>query len=319
MAIYTLQTSSLKEIQKTEFKVEEILEKELQNAIEKRIEVIAPNCLVISKEFSEWEDSQRRIDLLAIDKKANLVVIEFKRTKTGAYMELQSLRYAAMVSTLTFERAVEIYQGYLKSIKSEGDTIKSGNEAKDNLLSFLEWKEPQEDEFALDVRSILVSEDFSTELTTSVMWLNEKDIDINCTRLIPYKHQGQILMDVQQIIPLPEAEEYQTRIKEQSKERKSAHKGPKVPASGITREIVEFYITKIKEGAYSKKELRQLGTSAFPNNKSTASTVLNRGFYWKECQFPTLLVEVDGIVRFSEEDIIQSWVQKNMLLTISGK
>lgn len=312
MAIYTLQTSSLKEIQKTEFKVEEILEKELQDAIEKRIEVIAPNCLVISKEFSEWEDSQRRIDLLAIDKKANLVVIEFKRTKTGAYMELQSLRYAAMVSTLTFERAVEIYQGYLKSIKSE-------DEARNNLLSFLEWKEPQEDEFALDVRIILVSEDFSTELTTSVMWLNEKDIDISCTRLIPYKHQGQILIDVQQIIPLPEAEEYQTRIKEQSKERKSAHKGPKVPASGITREIVEFYITKINEGVHSKKELRQLGTNTFPNNKSTASTVLNRGFYWKECQFPTLLEEVGGIVRFSENDKIQSWIQKNMLLTTSGE
>ena len=53
--------------------------------------------LVISEEFGEWEESRRRIDLLGLDKDANLVVIELKRTEDG---ELQSIRYAAMVSTM---------------------------------------------------------------------------------------------------------------------------------------------------------------------------------------------------------------------------
>lgn len=219
MAIYSFESNSLQKIETTTFNSEGILERQhLQNAIKQQIDVIAPNCLVISEEFSEWSDSQRRIDLLAIDKDGNLVVIELKRTETGEHMELQALRYAAMVSTLTFKRATEIYQKYLKSIGSEDD-------AESNLIEFLGWgDESKEDDFGLDVRIILVSANFSKELTTSVMWLNERNIDISCIRLIPYKNQEQILIDVQQIIPLPEAETYQVKIKKQSEERREARK-----------------------------------------------------------------------------------------------
>jgi len=130
-------------------------------------------------------------------------------------MELQALRYAAMVSTLTFSRAIEIYQKYLNSSGQDVD-------AKTNLMSFLGWDEPQEEDFALDVRIVLVASDFSKELTTSVMWLNERNIDIRCVRFIPHKFQNQIFIDVQQIIPLPEVQSYQVKIKQQSEERRES-------------------------------------------------------------------------------------------------
>jgi len=221
MAIYSFNNNSLQKIETTSFNSEGILERQhLQSTLKRQIDVIAPNCLVISEEFSEWSGSQRRIDLLAIDKEGNLVVIELKRTETGEHMELQALRYAAMVSTLTFSRAVEIYQKYLMSIDSEDN-------AEGKLLEFLGWEEQQEDDFALDVRIILVSSNFSKELTTSVMWLNERNLNIRCVRLIPYRHQNQVLVDVQQIIPLPEAESYQVKIKQQSEERREARKSSK--------------------------------------------------------------------------------------------
>jgi len=221
MAIYSFLNNSLQKIKTTTFNNEGILERQhLQSAIKHRIDVVAPNCLVISEEFSEWSGSQRRIDLLAVDKEGNLVVIELKRTETGEHMELQALRYAAMVSTLTFSRAVEIYQKYLTSITCEDN-------AEGKLLEFLGWEEPQEDDFALDIRIVLVSSNFSKELTTSVMWLNERNLDVRCVRLIPYRYQEQILVDVQQIIPLPEAESYQVKIKQQSEERREARKSSK--------------------------------------------------------------------------------------------
>lgn len=221
MAIYSFQNNELSKVETTTFNSEGILERQhLQAALKNQIDVIAPNCLVISEEFSEWSGSQRRIDLLAVDKEGNLVVIELKRTETGEHMELQALRYAAMVSTLTFTRAIEIYQKYLSSIGSEDN-------AESKLLEFFGWEEPQEDDFALDVRIVLVSANFSKELTTSVMWLNARNLDIRCVRLIPYKHQEQILVDVQQIIPLPEVESYQVKIKQQSEERREARKSSK--------------------------------------------------------------------------------------------
>lgn len=221
MTIYSFNDNKLQKVNATTFNGERILERQhLQAAIKHQIDVVAPNCLVIAEEFAEWTGSQRRIDLLAVDKGGNLVVIELKRTETGEHMELQALRYAAMVSTLTFSRAVEIYQKYLNSINIELN-------AEDKLLEFLGWEESQEDEFALNVRIVLVSSDFSKELTTSVMWLNERDIDIQCVRFTPYKYQNQILIDVQQIIPLPEAESYQVKIKQQSEERREARKSLK--------------------------------------------------------------------------------------------
>ena len=36
---------------------------------------------------------------------ANLVVVELKRTEDGGLMDLQALRYAAMISAMPFERA----------------------------------------------------------------------------------------------------------------------------------------------------------------------------------------------------------------------
>lgn len=222
MAIFRFNNNNFEKVEQTKFSSEGILERQhIQNALKKQIEIISPNLLVISEEFCEWEDSRRRIDLLAIDRDANIVVIELKRTETGEHMELQALRYASMVSTLTFKRAVEIFEKYLKSIESDLNP-------QEEILSFLGWSEEEsKDEFANDVKIILVSSDFSKELTTSVMWLNERDLDIKCYRLIPYKMENEVLIDVQQIIPLPEAESYQVKIKEQKEEKREARKSAK--------------------------------------------------------------------------------------------
>ena len=219
MAIFHFENNSLNKIEKTNFSIEGIKERQhLQFALKEQIEIIAPNCLVISEEFSEWSESQRRIDLLAIDKLANIVVIELKRNETGEFMELQAIRYASMVSTLTFQKATEIFQKYLRH------TNRLNEDAVTILLDFLGWEEVKAEDFASDVRIILVSSDFSKELTTSVMWLNERKLDIRCVRLIPYKFENKILVDVQQIIPLPEAESYQIKIKQQSEERRESIK-----------------------------------------------------------------------------------------------
>jgi hypothetical protein len=214
MAIYELDNDTIRKITPTSFTSEGVWErKHLQSAFKKDIEAVAPDCLVIAEEFSEWADSKRRIDLLALDSSANLVVVELKRNESGEHMELQAIRYASMVSTLTYKNAVKTYQKYINDNNLD-------LEAEQSMLEFLNWDEPQEDEFNNEVRIILVSSDFAKELTTSVLWLKQYSIDISCVRAIPYKNGDQLLLDIQQIIPLPEAEEYQIKHKQKEEEQR---------------------------------------------------------------------------------------------------
>lgn len=71
--------------------------------------------------------------------------------------------------------------------------------------------------FAQDVRIVLASAEFSRELTTAIMWLNERQLDIRCVRLKPYRLGERLLLDVQQVIPLPEVAEYQVRIRDKER------------------------------------------------------------------------------------------------------
>jgi hypothetical protein len=76
----------------------------------------------------------------------------------------------------------------------------------------LGWEHPDEAEFAADTRIVLLSGEFSKEITTAVLWLNERDLDIRCVRLRPYSLDGRTLLDIQQVMPLPEATEYPAEI-----------------------------------------------------------------------------------------------------------
>jgi RecB family endonuclease NucS len=131
LPIYEFSQTGIVALKETAFSSVNVHERrDLQRLLRENVEVIAPETLVISEEFGEWEDSRRRIDLLGIDKDANLVVIELKRTEDGGHMELQSIRYASMISTMTFDRAADVFGRY--KIAAE-DSTRAELEAGDSL------------------------------------------------------------------------------------------------------------------------------------------------------------------------------------------
>lgn len=223
MAIYQMNQDQLVAASATNFGAESIHERrDLQRLLRDNIAVLGGRMMVISEEFGDWIDSSRRIDLLCLDSNANLVVVELKRSEDGGFMELQALRYAAMISEMTFEQMLASHARFLNKVSPSIEL------ARTSVLTFLEWDEVREEQFGDDTRLILASADFGKELTTSVMWLRGYGIDIQCVRLKPYRlESGQLLLDVQQIIPLPEVADFQTQIgvKRQSerKIRKERH------------------------------------------------------------------------------------------------
>jgi hypothetical protein len=215
MPIYEYTSEAFLPVEPTTFSNEGIYERrDLQRLIRQDIKLLSPELKVLAQEFGNWEDSSRRVDLLCVDRSANIVVVELKRTEDGGNMELQALRYAAMVSAMTFDMAVN---AYADDVSSEGV---SRERARTDLLNFLGWETAEDGPFANAVRVILVSADFSKEMTTAVLWLNDQGLDIRCFRLRPYKlADTRVLVHLEQILPLQEASDYQTQLRVKAKDQ----------------------------------------------------------------------------------------------------
>jgi hypothetical protein len=216
MPLFEFSPDAIRQLAPAEFAELGLFERaDLQRLLRDRIDVIAPDTLIISEEFSSWDRSDRRIDLLGVDRHARLVVVELKRTTDDGHVDLQALRYAAMVAKMTFGEAVETFRRYNAQRQID-------EEAQSRLLEFLGWEDPADGRFGEDVRIVLAAPGFSPEVTSTVLWLNEHDLDFRCVRLQPYRLGNTTIVDAQQIIPLPEAADYQVQIRQKQRETREA-------------------------------------------------------------------------------------------------
>lgn len=181
----------------------------------------------IATEFSRWEDSSRRLDILAIDGNGNLCVVEFKRDNEAAHAELQALRYAAMLSVLSIKDVVQAGLNYRKKT----DKACTEDSWKTELLDFLGETNLDEIELLAVPRIILVSSRFNKEITTTVLWLNEQfgsteedglGMNIVCFEVGVYQLNDHKVLHFDKIVPIPQAEEYQ--VKARAKEKDTAKK-----------------------------------------------------------------------------------------------
>ena len=205
-------------------------------------------------------------------------------------MELQAIRYSAMISAMTFDQAVDAHHSFLQRIDSTEN-------AEQRILDFLGWNEPDESLFAQDVRIVLASADFSKELTSTVLWLNDKGVDIRCVKMEPYRDEEKIYLDMQQVIPLPEAAEFQVQVrrkkqKEQAKKDNSKFTltilggGEKQDLNKryLMYEIVKALIAKRISPEDIKQRLKGTKSSLFTDFEGNLS----------EPQFATELKKADG-------------------------
>lgn len=175
----------------------------LQEWLANNPEVLGEDILIIQKEFSGFNDTNERLDLLGIDKQGNLVIIENKLDDTGKDVTWQVLKYASYCSTLNKDQIKMIYQDYLQKIRSNDD-------AEANLLEFFNKNDFKEINIntGQTQRIIMVAGNFRKEVTSTVLWLLNYKLRIQCLKVTPYQLDEQLFLDIEQIIPMKETEEY---------------------------------------------------------------------------------------------------------------
>ena len=182
----------------------------IQEWIRKAPEILGEELLTLSIEFDRFTNSSDRLDILALDKKGSLVVVELKRDSFAGYADLQAIRYASMVSTMTLDKLLPYFMDYRNKYFPEQQI--TTEIAKEVIKEFVESEELSD--FNTRPRIILCSENFSSELTTSVLWLKQFGLDISCVRIRPHRINGKIIIVPTVIIPIPEAKQYQTEIQQ---------------------------------------------------------------------------------------------------------
>lgn len=173
--------------------------------------------LIIAKELpvNDWVSRGIRLDLLAIDTKGKLVVIELKRDEGRGDVDWQAIKYASRCSKYQPNYIVKLLSKYAGVDETEArrmivehinNEIDERFPVNDDMVSDALARTPT----ALDVRIILVAKDFHPDIASSALWLHENKIDITCIRIKPYQDAstGDIFVVPERIIPLPVSSDY---------------------------------------------------------------------------------------------------------------
>lgn len=196
-------TNRIKDLTKKSFTELGFRERQhLQEWIANKPDALGEDLLIIQKEFDGFNDTNERLDLLALDKDGNVVVIENKLDDTGRDVTWQVLKYASYASTLNKQQITNIYQSYLDK-----------HEAKENAIEKLSIFYNQEyEEIALNQghtqRMILVAANFRKEVTSTVLWLMNYKLRIQCFKAVPYALGEQLFLTLEQIIPTKDTVEF---------------------------------------------------------------------------------------------------------------
>ena len=197
-------TKAPNKILETDFADLGFKERDIQNWVVAKPDILGDDLLIVAEEFSDFDRTNERLDLLAVDPDGKLVIIELKRDHSGADVHWQAIKYASYLRQTTQVQIIRMLaaQMSLSEIEAEdklSDHLESG--ALENLNH--------------DQRIILASHRFAAEVTSAALWMNEKarsDNLITCVQITPYQDGDALYLQSNILIPVPGTEPYTIQV-----------------------------------------------------------------------------------------------------------
>jgi len=238
-------------------------------------DALGEELLIIQKEFDGFDETRERLDLLALDKSGQLVIIENKLDDSGRDVVWQALKYTAYCSNLKTAQIIEIYQEYLTRYCGGGD-------ASEMICEYLDL--PELDGVALNKgisqRIMLVAAKFRKEVTATVLWLLSNEISMQCFKATPYTFGDDLLLDIKQIIPTPEAEEFMINMSSKENEEKLVHRAQR-----------RSYILRLKFWEQTLDALNAAKIQRFQNISASKSNWLAAGMGVSGCKYSLVFLQ----------------------------
>ena len=183
--------------------------RDIQEWVAANPSILGEDLLIIGKEFSGFDRTNERLDLLAVDPDGKLVIIELKRDDSGTDAYWQAIKYASYFQKTSAEEVVGILANHDGSNTEEAVQKLREHLDEDDLGSLNN-----------DQRIILASHRFAPEVTSAALWLNGKLPNlITCVQLTPYLDGESMYVHANTIIPVPGAEDYMVQVGSRQIER----------------------------------------------------------------------------------------------------
>ena len=262
----TRDATSLREVDFAQLGLRE--RSDIQEWVAAHPDILGGDLLIVAKEFSGFDSTSERLDLLAVDAEGNLVIIELKRDDSGADAYWQAVKYASYLRHANVDTIAEMLADYAGISKGE---------AGDRLLKHLDADDLES--LNREQRIILASHRFAPEVTSAVLWLNEKfagESLITCVQLTPYHDDdaGLLYLQANTIIPLPGEEEYIVQVGSKSipvgsgsslgeKLSRTFARNSSDEVTRFFRRVRDLVLTKLSPGIKPDKHSRWAGDAGY--------------------------------------------------------
>ncbi|MFG3347475.1 DNA-binding protein [Streptomyces sp. NPDC048018] len=206
--LFTVDGSTATPVAPTALAAEGLLERQhLQEWVIANPRVLGESVLVITSEFDRWADTdgvpaRNRLDVLGLDATGRLVVVELKRGTADRDVHLQAITYAALVSRFDLDTLAQAHRDFRKG---RGEVLEL-DECRQHLLEHVDgdWSP----ELLQRPRQVIIAADFPKQVTHTVVWLSEMNLDIDLIQVGLWKVKDQLVAGFTKVYPTPEVEEF---------------------------------------------------------------------------------------------------------------
>ncbi len=200
----TRESDALREVDFAQLGLQE--RRDIQEWVAANPGIMGEDLLIVTKEFSSFDRTSDRLDLLAVDANGKLVVIELKRDDTGTDAYWQAIKYASYLRRASQEEIISMLAAHARVPEADAGATLLEHLGADDL-----------DSLNNDQRIILASHRFAPAVTSAALWLNEKvpgENLVTCVQLTPYRDEktDSLYLHANTIIPVPGEEEYVVQI-----------------------------------------------------------------------------------------------------------